>query len=398
MLELLFLLLPIAAAYGWFMGQRSARKEKDEKNNEISRAYVTGVDYLLENKPDKAVDLFLNILQKQESEEIHQPDTLFEAELTLGNLFRSRGEVDRALRIHQALNDSDDYTFEQKLLAKQHLAKDFLSVGFFDRAESIYITLVDEPNFAPDALQQLMLIYQRTKDWSKAINAAEKRLKILPQDDPTALAHYYCEYALQLTSKDKEQSVLFLKKALSVSPNCVRASLILGDIEIAEKNYKLAISYLEKILTQNPDFIAEALPLLHFCYTQIDQLQNFEPFLIQANKITQSSAVKLMLVDLIQKTEGVKNAQSHLYQDLVQLPDLLVFHRFIQYQIDEAEEGSAKNSLILLHNMVGKQIKQNFEYKCHQCGFKSHKLFWCCPSCRHWETIKPIQGTLQHQI
>ncbi|TID28643.1 hypothetical protein JO83_02525, partial [Avibacterium paragallinarum] len=125
MLELLFLLLPVAAAYGWYMGYRSAKKEQEDISNRLSRDYVTGVNLLLSNQQDKAVDLFLDILQKQEQENEIEKGSQFEAELTLGNLFRSRGEVDRALRIHQALERSPNYSFEQKLLARQQLAKDF---------------------------------------------------------------------------------------------------------------------------------------------------------------------------------------------------------------------------------------------------------------------------------
>ena len=118
MLELLFLLLPIAAAYGWYMGHRSAKKDQEDMSNKLSRDYVTGVNFLLSNQTDKAVDLFLDMLQKQETENEIESNSQFEAELTLGNLFRSRGEVDRALRIHQALDRSPNYSFEQKLLAK----------------------------------------------------------------------------------------------------------------------------------------------------------------------------------------------------------------------------------------------------------------------------------------
>ena len=178
MLELLFLLLPIAAAYGWYMGHRSAKKDQEDISNKLSRDYVAGVNFLLANQTEKAVDLFLDMLQKQENENEIDSNSQFEAELTLGNLFRSRGEVDRALRIHQALDSSPHYTFEQKLLAKQQLARDFMAVGFFDRAEHLYILMVDEPEFAEGALQQLALIYQKTKEWKKAINVAEKLAKI----------------------------------------------------------------------------------------------------------------------------------------------------------------------------------------------------------------------------
>ncbi|EJS88870.1 tetratricopeptide repeat protein, partial [Pasteurella multocida subsp. multocida str. Anand1_buffalo] len=138
--------------------------DQEDMTNKLSRDYVTGVNFLLSNQPEKAVDLFLDILQKQETENEIDSTSQFEAELTLGNLYRSRGEVDRALRIHQALDRSPDYTFEQKLLAKQQLAKDFMAVGFYDRAEMLYILLVDEPEFAENALQQLAVLYQKRKN------------------------------------------------------------------------------------------------------------------------------------------------------------------------------------------------------------------------------------------
>ena len=391
MLELLFLLLPIAAAYGWYMGHRSAKRDQDDVSNKLSRDYVTGVNLLLSNQPDKAVDLFLDMLQKQEEENKIESHSQFEAELTLGNLYRSRGEVDKALRIHQALERSPNYSFEQKLLAKQQLAKDFMAVGFFDRAENFYIALVDEPEFAENALQQLAVIYQKTKEWKKAINVAEKVAKISHIVNNVELAHYYCEYSLSISHTDKEKAKALLQKALEVSPTCVRASILLAEFLIAEQDYQSAVKNLENVLTQNADYVSEILPSLKYCYEQLAQLDNFELFLIKASSCNDSE-VDLALVDLIAKKDGISAAQGKLYQRLTQNPSTFLFHRFIQYQIDTAEQGRAKESLILLHKMVGERIKQGFDYRCTNCGYQTHKLVWCCPSCRQWESIKPIRG------
>ncbi|WP_443091664.1 lipopolysaccharide assembly protein LapB [Basfia succiniciproducens] len=398
MLELLFLLLPIAAAYGWYMGHRSAKKDQEDVSNKLSRDYVTGVNFLLSNQTEKAVDLFLHMLQKQEEENEIDSNSQFEAELTLGNLFRSRGEVDRALRIHQNLDRSSYYTFEQKLLAKQQLAKDFMSVGFFDRAETLYIMLVDEPEFAEGALQQLAVIYQKTKDWKKAINVAEKLAKISPQEDNIELAQYYCEYARTLGEESKEQPKEILQQALIVSPSCVRASMLLGDFLIQEEQYAKAVPVLENVLTQNASYVGEVLPQLKECYQHLNQLDNFELFLIRANQeYKHNSSVALALADLIAEQDGRAAAQNKVYQQLTQNPSLFLFHRFVQYQVDDAEEGRGKDSLVLLHRIVGERIKQSFGYRCTNCGYQSHKLLWCCPSCRQWEKVKPIRG-IESQI
>lgn len=392
MIELLFLLLPIAAAYGWYMGHRSAQKDREDFSNKLSRDYVTGVNFLLSNQIEKAVDLFLNMLQKQEAENEIESDSQFEAELTLGNLFRSRGEVDRALRIHQALDRSPNYTFEQKLLAKQQLAKDFMAVGFYDRAENLYITLVDEPEFAGGALQQLAVIYQKTKEWKKAINVAEKLAKIAPKEDNIELAQYYCEYVQALPNGHKENPQQILQQALKVAPGCVRASMMLADLNIAQQDYQSAVRILENVLNQNPNYIGEVLPQLKECYRQLDQLDNFELFLIRVTQEIRNSSVELALADLIAEKDGRSAAQGKVYQQLNHNPSMFLFHRFIEYQIDDAEEGRGKDSLVLLHKLVGERIKQGFDYRCVNCGYQSHKLMWCCPSCRQWEKVKPIRG------
>lgn len=392
MIELLFLLLPIAAAYGWYMGHRSAQKDREDFSNKLSRDYVTGVNFLLSNQTEKAVDLFLNMLQKQEAENEIESDSQFEAELTLGNLFRSRGEVDRALRIHQALDRSPNYTFEQKLLAKQQLAKDFMAVGFYDRAENLYITLVDEPEFAGGALQQLAVIYQKTKEWKKAINVAEKLAKIAPKEDNIELAQYYCEYVQALPNGHKENPQQILQQALKVAPGCVRASMMLADLNIAQQDYQSAVRILENVLNQNPNYIGEVLPQLKECYRQLDQLDNFELFLIRVPQEIRNSSVELALADLIAEKDGRSAAQGKVYQQLNHNPSMFLFHRFIEYQIDDAEEGRGKDSLVLLHKLVGERIKQGFDYRCVNCGYQSHKLMWCCPSCRQWEKVKPIRG------
>ncbi len=169
MLELLFLLLPVAAAYGWYMGRRSAQQDKQQNADRLSREYVAGVNFLLSNQQDKAVDLFLEMLKEDSS--------AFEAHLTLGNLFRSRGEVERAIRIHQSLMESASLTFEQRLLATQQLGRDYMSAGLYDRAENMFVQLVNEKDFRQNAFQSLLTLYQATSDWKKAIDIAEKLVK-----------------------------------------------------------------------------------------------------------------------------------------------------------------------------------------------------------------------------
>lgn len=217
MLELLFLLLPVAAAYGWYMGRRSAQQDKQQEASRLSREYVAGVNFLLSNQQDKAVDLFLDML-KEDSNTV-------EAHLTLGNLFRSRGEVDRAIRIHQSLMESASLTFDQRLLAVQQLGRDYMAAGLYDRAEEMFNQLIDEQDFKVSALQQLLIIHQATSDWQKAIDVAEKLVKLGKDQQRTEIAHFYCELSLQaMGSDDLDRAMALLKKAASADKNCARVS------------------------------------------------------------------------------------------------------------------------------------------------------------------------------
>ncbi len=187
MLELLFLLLPVAAAYGWYMGRRSATVQTGRCEPPVARLRG-GVNFLLSNQQDKAVDLFLDMLKEDTG--------TVEAHLTLGNLFRSRGEVDRAIRIHQSLMESASLTYDQRLLAVQQLGRDYMAAGLYDRAEDMFKQLVDETDFRLGALQQLLQIYQATSDWQSAIEVAERLVKLgkrnIVAKSPTSGANWPC--------------------------------------------------------------------------------------------------------------------------------------------------------------------------------------------------------------
>ena len=187
MLELLFLLLPIAAAYGWYMGSRNARHRDQEQAHHLSRQYVAGLNLILSDQPDKAVDLFIGLLDVD-----HET---IDTHLALGNLFRSRGEVDRAIRIHQNLIARSNLTLDQRNLSLQQLAKDYMVAGFFDRAEKIFHQLMQEPEHKKFALEQLLAIYQQTKEWEKAIQTAERLVKIGKVRLKKDISHFYCELA-----------------------------------------------------------------------------------------------------------------------------------------------------------------------------------------------------------
>ena len=385
MLELLFLLLPVAAAYGWYMGRRSAQQSKQDAANRLSRDYVAGVNFLLSNQQDKAVDLFLDMLKEDTG--------TVEAHLTLGNLFRSRGEVDRAIRNHQSLMESASLTYDQRLLAVQQLGRDYMAAGLYDRAEDMFKQLVDETDFRLSALQQLLQIYQATSDWQSAIEVAERLVKLGKEKHRGEIANFWCELALQqMAANDLDKAMALLKKGAAADRNSARVSIMMGRVWMEKGDYAKAVESLERVIDQDKELVGETLEMLQTCYQQLGKADEWEVFLRRCVEENAGATAELMLAQILEQREGVEAAQNYVTRQLERHPTMRVFHKLMDYHLNEAEEGRAKESLGVLRNMVGEQVRSKPRYRCQKCGFTAHTLYWHCPSCRSWATIKPIRG------
>ncbi|CAM3448453.1 Lipopolysaccharide assembly protein B [Klebsiella quasivariicola] len=385
MLELLFLLLPVAAAYGWYMGRRSAQQSKQDDASRLSRDYVAGVNFLLSNQQDKAVDLFLDMLKEDTG--------TVEAHLTLGNLFRSRGEVDRAIRIHQNLMESASLTYDQRLLAVQQLGRDYMAAGLYDRAEDMFKQLVDETDFRLGALQQLLQIYQATSDWQSAIEVAERLVKLGKEKHRGEIANFWCELALQqMAANDLDKAMALLKKGAAADRNSARVSIMMGRVWMEKGDYAKAVESLERVIDQDKELVGETLEMLQTCYQQLGKAEEWEAFLRRCVEENTGATAELMLAQILEQREGVEAAQNYVTRQLERHPTMRVFHKLMDYHLNEAEEGRAKESLGVLRNMVGEQVRSKPRYRCQKCGFTAHTLYWHCPSCRSWATIKPIRG------
>ena len=383
MLELLFLLLPVAAAYGWYMGQRGARLDNQRSSHKLSRNYVAGINFLLSDQPDKAVDLFIELLQVD--------DETLETHLALGNLFRQRGEVDRAIRIHQNLVARPSLTVEQRNLSMLELARDFIAAGLLDRAETILRELVQHDEHEVDAAQLLISVYQQLRDWENAIDVAMRCRKRLGEEILSPLANYYCELAeLDIQNAQDKQAISRLKKALSLDERCTRASLRLAEIYIRREEKSAAISILETIGEQDPALISEGLPLLQRCFAPTEP--RYKQLLLLWLEQSSSTRVALALADLLQEESGADAAEKLILTELKRNPTMRAFSRLMDYRLADLDNTQAKESIGLLKSLVEKQIAIKPIYRCTHCGFSSKIIFWQCPSCKHWASIKPIRG------
>ncbi len=384
-MEFLWLLLPVAAFSGWWVADRSAgRRSRPGAKGSLSADYFKGINYLLNEQPDKAIDVFIKVLEvDQNTAETH---------LALGNLYRRRGEVDRAIRIHQNLLARVGAGDTQRFEALLELAQDHLSAGLLDRAEGLFRELVEGGHYKVQALRQLVDIYEQEKDWDKAISAsrrltAETGLQLAP-----IIAHYRCEKAEQAKRADAlDQAMSEIQKALRADPDCIRALLLEGDIYVMEADFARAATVFKQLVKKDPDYLPEVVERLRVCHraTGISAalIPYFSALLEQHGGIT----VTLNLVELIQHESGIEEAIRFITEHLQKRPTVRGFDRLLDLE-KELEDRPAPSYLGIFKELTTQLIEERAIYRCDHCGYSAKSLHWKCPGCKNWNTIKPIQG------
>lgn len=388
----LILLLPLAAASGWFASLSSKiknyhvlRRGKDinqRSHHVLSQDYLPGLNFLLNEQSDKALDFFLEKL------EINQ-DT-FETHLSLGNLFCRRGEVTRAIRIHNNLVTKSNLAHEYRLQALFALAKDYLCAGLLDQAERIFLDLTSDDEYSVASMHCLLDIYQQEKEWQKALVTAEKLIKRDPS--PTikiATANYCCELAeIAIKQQAIDLAIKHLNKALSFNHDCVRANLLLAEIKVIKGDYKLAINYLKQTKGQNPAFFSEAILPLANAYRVLGEENELITYLREVLKEFPRLPIVLLLSEQIRKWRGDKMAANFVAEYVRQHPSVSGVHRLVELHLN-LTHGEAHRDLLILRNLTEKLLADQPVYRCENCGFTVKSLEWYCRSCKQWETTKP---------
>jgi lipopolysaccharide biosynthesis regulator YciM len=393
-----FALLFIAIAIGWFLGRRSLRQAATSPD--LPGQYYKGLNYLLDGRPDGAVDAFINALEVNS-------ETL-ETHIALGNLLRKRGEVDRAIRIHQNLLARPSLPRAQVHQAHLELARDYISAGLLDRAERLLLDLVREsPEQRRASQRHLLEIYQSEREWRQAIDIAHD---LLPkksllggtpapperrpgQDVSVALAHYYCELATQKhEAGDLHGARELLQEALGVDKQCVRASIMLGRVECDSGRPKQAVKALRRVRQQDPDLVCETIPVLRECYRELGDEKSLRSYLSECLQAQPSAPLVLAATEDILAAEGAEVAGEFLAAQLQARPSLRGLERLIALQAD-LSDGAARDNLGLLQVLVKRLIEERPGYRCSHCGFAGHHLHWFCPGCKYWGTMKTIRGS-----
>ena len=376
-----FLLLPIAAVSGWVIGRRGGERHSDTQVSRLSTTYFRGLNYLLNEQPDKAIELFLHIAELDK-------DT-FETQVALGHLFRRRGEVDRAIRLHQALVQRPGLSDAQKVQALLALGEDYMRAGLLDRAETVFSDLVALDMRAPLALRHLINIYQAERDWPKAIENARRYEDATGEPMGKLIAQFECELADRHRANGDEAAAReAVARAYQADANSVRAGMLEGRIEVGAGNEVAAIRAFERVARHDPDYLPEVMPLLLACYERVGDPTGARAFLAEMSEHYRGIAPVLALTRMVEAQEGLPAARAFLAKELKDRPSVRGEAALIELSLAEGADPVA--TLKDLGNITDQLLVRNPSYRCNRCGFGARSHHWQCPSCKEWGSIKPL--------
>ena len=384
------LALPLFFTLGW-IAARVDIKQLLSESTALPAAYFKGLNFLISDQHDKAVDAF--------SEAIEANTDSLELHFALGSLFRRTGETDRAINMHLNLLDKKELTENQKNAVKAELAQDYLKAGLFDRAEELFKGF-DDKRYRQPALRALLEIYVREREWLQSVETATELERLSGVPFRVEIAHYYCELAMNdIIAQRQDAARKYLTLALNANKNCVRANVLLGDLEISlglNQNgaHQAAISHWKRIEFQQPEYLGLVAAKMLKSYRATGQLKEG---LAQLNTYLETYKLSSLMSVLYEATlteEGAEKAAKLARNELIRQPSLTTLDQLLQARAmaDETQKQGSNQDIQLMQQTVRNAIGNRAAYHCDQCGFRAKQYHWQCPACNAWESL-PAEPT-----
>jgi lipopolysaccharide biosynthesis regulator YciM len=375
------LALPLFFSLGW-LAARVDLKQLLAESTALPAAYFKGLNFLITDQHDKAIEAFTEAVQANtDSLELH---------FALGSLFRRRGEVDRAIHLHLNLLEKKELEPQQKTAVTAELAQDYLKAGLLDRAEELFESLNDD-RYRQPALRALLEIYVREREWERAIKAATELERLSGVPFRIEISHYYCEMAVKSKLANDTHTARFeLDHALNANKNCVRANVLLGDLEAEADAHKAAISTWKRIEFQKPEYLGLIAPKLLNSYRALNQTQeglNLLQTYLQTYKLP---SLLNVLYEATLAEEGAESAAKLARNELIKKPSLHTLDQLLQARAiveTHAQVNNGQQDTQLMQQAVRHAIGNRSAYYCEQCGFKAKHHHWQCPACNAWEAL-----------
>jgi len=373
-LQWVLLGLPVAFALGWMASRLDLRQWKREQH-ESPKAYFKGLNFLLNEQQDKAIDAFIEAVQ-------HDPDTS-DLHFALGNLFRRRGEYERAVRVHEHLLNRADLPVAERDRAQHGLAQDYMKAGLFDRAEGAWKAL-EGTTFDTEARLALLTLHERSRDWRAAVEDANK----LERSGGTGsyasrIAHYWCELALEADGRgqigDGDEA---LRKARDAAPQAARPLVLAGERARVARNHVQAMQAWHQLLVTHPH--AFSLVARDYACSAIEAGEG--PRALAELQALYQKAPSLDLIAAIGLLDGQASSQRRRVADHLQKhPSLSAARELLKLRA--AEHGSAEDpDAQSIESAIAYAAKPLQRYRCAACGFEAQNYFWQCPGCLNWDS------------
>ena len=375
----MLLIFPLFFGMGWWAARLDIKNLLSE-STALPESYFQGLNFLLNEQQDKAIEAFIEVVKID-------PHTV-ELHFALGSLFRRRGEVDRALRMHHNLVDRADLDDDKRQQAIFELAQDYLKAGILDRAERLFGDLKNT-TYAKPALEFLLELFQKEHDWLKAIEAAQQLSVVSGQSYCKQVAFFYCELATEeITTGNLIGAREHLQQALKDCPASVRATIMLGDIEYTEGNAEQAIRLWQGVEAQDAQYLPLVAERLLNAYGSLDReaegIQLLRDYLVKYHSIDMLNVV----FDGMLKYEDSASAYQLVRDELERNPTLLGLDKLLEARLLEVPMDK-RADIELVKNLVHNRTRNLAMYHCSHCGFKARKFYWHCPACQAWDSYAP---------
>ena len=374
----IFPLLLITLVIGFFFGRRFSPKDIQEAK-ESKIAFLTGFRYLLSKESDRAIEAFMKAV-RLDTETV---ETYF----ALASLFRDKGEIERAISIHQSIITRPRLDEAIRLQALYDLALDYKKAGLFDRAIDVFKEVIRRTPQKKEAYLELANVYQVLKDWAAAYTVIQRLDKITGEDHSIVLAHFQTEIGKKLQMEDKRRAEDAFKKAIKINKKCIDAYLHLGDLYFEQKNIKKALSIWEEVIKISPEYSFLVYSRLEKIISEIKEERVFRKFIQNLEKRRERDIYSALFISKYYL--GGKNLEKAeaFVNEVLQKAPTSVGARQLLSQIF-LEKGEVQKAISLL-TQISQNLLPQKSYQCSQCGYEATKLSWWCPQCQRWDTIKP---------
>jgi lipopolysaccharide biosynthesis regulator YciM len=361
------------------------RKRKGSLNRARERddAFFKGIQYILSNDRDLAIEAFTQSVQVNS-------DTI-ETYVALGNLYRSKGDIDRAIRIRQTIILRPNIDEQIKLRALFDLGLDYRKGGFLNRSLGAFLDVLKKQPSNLETLEAIEKIYEDLKDWENAFLTRQKIAKLTHDNHAHILAHHQTEMGKAFMEKgDLNRAKACFEKAVSIHGQCVDAYLHLGDLHFSNQDYKRAISVWKKVVKIAPRFTMLAYRRLEGFYTQMKNLKPVGDFLKECAELNADAFTHLALARYLYNEQDFDGAIKELKNALDLTPSFWEARKFMGEIL--LEQGRREEALEAYKELVPRLIFHYLEFQCSNCGFRSNDLYWQCPQCKNWDTIDYMES------